>query len=150
MAGPENEGVKPTTTVTQKMEMLSSQIEEKAFHLFAARTAVGFAKRGVEQIAMNCFRDAESFLTVAKNIRSGELSVKPLVGKQLATVSAPNLKPTHPLNMVSQRFGNINRVKKIYEQLMAEPTLEKIEEFDWGKPEIETARLIFPTYCESK
>ena len=131
------------------MEAISSQIEDKAFHLFAARTAMGYAKRGVDQLALNCFRDAEAFLNVAKKIRTGEATVKAPVGKQLATASAPNLKPTHPLNMVSQRFGDINRVKKIYDQLLASPSMEKLEEFDWGKQEVETARLVFPTYCES-
>ena len=79
---------------------------------------------------------------------------------------APNLKPTHPLNMVSKRFNlpgdgakeseieaakvkALDRVKQIHNRLSKDSSLEALPEYDWGKAEVNTAREVFPAYVGS-
>lgn len=125
-----------------------AQLEQLAFRLFADRSG-RIVNRSAEVLAVQCFADAEKFLGIAAKIRAGEPLTKKPTGPQLSDCSAPNLKPTHPLNMVSQRFGDpsLMQVRKLHARIEKDPTLEAIPELDWGKAEVNTARAIFPAYA---
>lgn len=123
------------------------QLEKYAFHLFSARSAAN-QRRGTEALAIEAYRDAEAFIAVTNRVRSGEQSTAKPTGAILSEVSAPNLKPTHPHNLVSQRFGNLKRVRDIADKLEKNPNLDTFDELDWGPQEVKLARIIFPAYAE--
>lgn len=115
-----------------------------------------------ERLAIACYKKATAFLAVRDKIRSGEINVEPTKeakGVQLSTCSAPNLKKSHPLNLVSQRFGNLDRVNRIKLWLDKNPTPERdpsdlvprlqreFPDLEWGVAEINVAREVFPHYC---
>lgn len=119
-------------------------LQDFAAELFFRRTANGVRQTQVEQVATQCFRDAEVFLRVAKGVSTGQIDSTPAAPSPLSEVCAPNLKPTHPLNMVSGRFGDVAKVRSIYERLEKNPTITAIEDYDWKEPEVKLARVIFP------
>lgn len=132
----------------------AAETKRVALQLFAHRS------RGVasEQVAVQCFKDAKAFLAVAAQADAGELDKVAPAGPQLSDVSAPNLDKKHPINLASKALGNLARVQKIGQWLKANPTPERDpeelagrinQEFDlnWGLPEIDTARVIFPAYA---
>lgn len=122
----------------------AAELRDYAAELFARRTANGVRGTLVEKVATDCFKDARIFLQVAAKVASGEISSEPAPANPLSEVSAPNLKATHPHNMVSQRFGSLERVARVYEQLSANPALQELPELDWREAEVSLARLIFP------
>ncbi len=125
----------------------TGNIERIALQLFAERSARTLG-RGVEQVARQAFKDAEAFVAVAAAYRAGELvAVKD--ENILADVYAPKLKRTHPINLVSREWGDLNRVKKIAQELQANPTLETYEPMDWDKPTTALARDILPQYANN-
>jgi hypothetical protein len=134
------------------------QIETFAFRLFIERTARN-PGRDVGHIAIGCYRDAEAFMSISDKIRSGEVEVAAPVGPQLADACAPNLDETHPLNIVSKRFGSLDLAKQIHKELLAKPGIEELPKvagaggmsivLNWGKPEVNLARTILPTYVQS-
>lgn len=128
-------------------------LERYAFGLFVHRSA-SIQRRSAEQMTIECYRDAKAFVETSRQIISGEIDAKKEEGPQLSDVCAPNLKPTHPLNMVSKRFNPnpaaaFDRIKLIHNRLVKDPTLETIAEHDWGKAEVNTAREVFPAYVGS-
>jgi len=128
----------------------SDTLSEMAFQLFSDRSSRG-VRVATEALAITCFRDAAAFMDVAKRVRSGEPLTAEPEGPQLSDASAPNLKPKHPLNMVSKRFGDpkLTEVRAIHNRLLKDPTLETLSEYDWGKAEVSTAREVFPAYVGS-
>ena len=124
-------------------------IEQRAFQLFSARRAQLGLRGLAEQIAAECYRDAEAFLTVAERVRAGEAPAAKPTGPQLADCCAPNLKATHPINMVSQRFGKLDRVQEIHDRLQTDEKLDSLPEYDWGLSEIHTARTLFPAFVSA-
>ena len=128
-------------------EKLNQELDELAFRLYVERAATAAVNRLDEQTAIDCYRKAEAFLAVRDRVRSGEaVTVKP-TGPQLADASCPNLKKTHPYNLVSQRFGDLKRVRQINQWLESHPTADSYEELEWDGPTVRTARQIFPAYC---
>lgn len=124
-------------------------IEQRAFELFTARRAQLGLRGDAEQIAAECYRDAEAFSNVAQRVRSGEAPAARSAGPQLSDCCAPNLKPTHPVNMVSQRFGTLDRVQQIHAQLQADEKLDSLPEYEWGQSEVNTARTLFPAFVSA-
>lgn len=122
----------------------AAELRDYAAELFARRTANGVRGTLVEKVATDCFKDATIFLQVAAKVAAGEISSEPAPANPLSEVSAPNLKPTHPHNLVSQRFGSIERVARIYQQLSDNPALQELSDLDWREPEVTLARMIFP------
>ncbi len=124
-------------------------IERLAFELFTARRASAFSRINAEQAVRESFRDAEAFAGLAKRIRGGESNKAP-TGVQLSDACAPNLKPTHPVNLISQRFGNLDRVRKINDRLKDEIGRNEVAaELDWKESEINQAAALFPAYCSN-
>jgi hypothetical protein len=127
----------------------SDRVEQLATRLFADRTARYPGGQATEAAVLACYRDAEVFLQTLQKIQSGELSAKAPEGPQLADAHCPNLKPTHPLNMVSQRYGNLDRVRELHAKLTADPKIEELPDMDWDKHAVQTARDVFPAYVGS-
>ena len=111
------------------------------------------------QTAIAGFRAAEAFLAVRDMHREGKLTTEKAKGPQLADCCSPNLPRTHPYNMVSSRFGNLDRVAKVKAWLDSHPNPESEQEqlipdlnrafpeISWDLATINLARSIFPAYC---
>jgi hypothetical protein len=120
---------------------------ERAFRLFVERTAAGVRPLHQQQVAEQCFRDARAFSAVAARAAKGDTFDATPENNILSDASAPKLKPTHPINMVSRQFGDRKRIVEIAKRLEANPTLDELPDLDWGKPEVSTARALFPSYA---
>ena len=133
----------------EKLPARDDVIEQRAFELFTARRAQLGLRGAAEQIAAECYRDAEAFFSVADRVRAGEAPAAKPAGPQLADCCAPNLKPTHPVNMVSQRFGTLERIQEIHTRLQADEKIDSLPEYEWGLSEIHTARTLFPAFVSA-
>lgn len=139
-------------------EKQTTELDDKAFELFREMVAKSPTGRGGEQQARAAYMKAEAFLTVREAIRSGAMKPTRQEGPALTDCCAPNLRRTHPHNLVSQRFGDLKRVSVINQWLERNPTPERDPEelvsrinsefpdLSWDTPAINTARAIFPTY----
>lgn len=147
----------------------STEIEELSFRLYAERIAKMPAQVGGEAAASWAFVKAQDFIDVRDRVRSGE---KPSINEsKLADVCAPNLRPTHPHNLVSRSFADanggepkvLNRIKQICdwldknprsdEQPVALTQLDRLDpstRFDWDVPTTNIARVLLPHYATSK
>lgn len=122
------------------------EVEKVALQLFAERSSRIVRLGATRQVALESFRDAQTFLQVQAEFRSGRLVTAAPLKDPRAECFAPNLKKTHPHNLVSQEFGDLSRVAKIYAELKADPTRETYEECDWDKPQVDLARILFPAF----
>lgn len=120
-------------------------VQQVALKLYAERSGRG--KADPREIALQAFRDAEVFTEVSALYRADKLPV-PAAQDPRAICFAPNLKKTHPYNMVSRQHGDLNRVARIYSQLEANPTIEAFEELEWDAPTTSLARTLFPSYLD--
>lgn len=143
------------------------ELDDLAFKIYAQRVAAGPVKGGGEREAKTAYQRARAFLEVRDAVRSGALEVAAPAGPQLADCCAPNLPPTHPLNLVSQTYGDLAKVRRIHDWLEKNPTPEKdteelvarfrraFSDVSWGKDHAEalatinTARAVFPAYCKN-
>jgi hypothetical protein len=139
-----------------------SELDSLAFEIYKA--GVASSNRPGEAWAIESYRKAEMFLAVRSKIQNGTVKAAIPEGPQLAEVCAPNLPKTHPINLVSQRFGDLKKVNRIQAYLAnnkASPNSEDSElellervrrEFveceKWGKEELSTARVVFPAYTK--
>ena len=113
-----------------------------ALELFKGRTL----QSGVNprQLAIDCFRDATLFVAVAQEVQSGTADLFIEETNPLDLACAPNLKRTHPINLMSRAWGNLQKVQAALADLDAHPSAEFYEPYGWGKPEINQARALFP------
>lgn len=128
------------------------ELQDMAFRLFAERTSRANAKRGAEQLAKQCFTDAADFLAVAKSVATGGVKAAKPAGPQLAEWCCPNMgrelgiRPEdHPLNIVSKRYGSLEKVRKYYDRIKSDHVTE-LPELNWGPDQVSLAREIFPAY----
>lgn len=136
----------------------NSELDEFAFEIFKQSVANSPVNRGGEQHARAAYAKAEAFLAVRERVRAGEMKPAKQDGPKLCDVSAPNLRRTHPHNLVSQRFGDLAKVNRIAKWLDQNPTPEsnpdelvdrlkyEFTDLDWDLPTINVARTIFPEY----
>jgi hypothetical protein len=120
-----NEDKKQTTNDNRRCE-------DVALRLYAERSSTSRHAAAAPMI-LQCFKDAQTFLDIARQIQDGSLTTdKPET--RLSDASAPNLPHTHPMNLISQRFverngGNeeavMSRIRAIVKFLEANPTLGK-------------------------
>ena len=96
------------------------------------------------QLAIDCFRDATVFISTAKDLQSGKKDLFEEETNPLDLACAPNLKRTHPINLMSRAWGNLQKVQAALADLDAHPSAEFYEPYGWGKPEINQARALFP------
>lgn len=138
---------------------ISEELDEFAFRLYAERVAKAPAQANGEALTCWAYRKAHEFLSVREKVKAGDKS--PMAVSRLAEASAPNLKKTHPLNLVSQRFADENggearvlaRIKDILDWLRDHPRSDEnpvaYEQLDWDVPATNTARAILPHYVGS-
>src|SRR5688572_2646888 len=84
----------------------TTELDELSFRLYAERISKMPAGAGGEAAAAWAYRKAEEFVAVRSRVQAGESPS--LVESRLSEVSAPNLRPTHPHNLVSRRFSETN------------------------------------------
>lgn len=101
-----------------------------------------------EQIAIDCFRDAKAFAKIAERVLYDDIELAHADSNPLDAAFAPNLKRTHPINLISKAWGDLTKVKAALVELEANPGAEHYEPFGWGKPEINQARVLFPSVVE--
>ena len=97
-----------------------------------------------QQIALECFRYAKAFIVAMEQVLSNGLPTTDEDSSPLNGAFAPNLKKTHPVNLMSRTWGDIKQVEAVMSHLDADPTTEFYEPYGWGKPEINQARALFP------
>jgi hypothetical protein len=137
------------------------ELDSFAFEIFKQAVASSPHSRGGEQQALAAYKKAESFIGVRDRVRAGETKPAKSDGPSLCNCSAPNLRRTHPHSLVSERFGDLNKVNRIAKWLDINPTPEnepdelvsrinlEFPELSWDLPTINTARAIFPEYAVS-
>lgn len=142
----------------EKQPAAEGDRDDLAFQLFAAKSASLPLGRAGKMQAEDAYRQADAFLAVRAQAREGKLSPDKPAGPQLADCSCPNVKPTHPLNLVSRRFGDLQRVNRIKAWLDRNPTpqdepdeltarLNREFGLDWDTPQVSLARATFGAYC---
>lgn len=124
-----------------------SALDSVALKLFSERSA-RIHGRAATQVAVQCFRDAETFLAVQAGYKTGQYELKQ-EASILADCYCPNQKKTHPHNLVSRELGDINRVRKILKDLDADKGMESYGELEWDKPTTNIARDIFPSFVKA-
>lgn len=113
-----------------------------ALELFKGRSShQGIAPR---QLAIGCFRDAAAFLAAAEDVQAGNVDWFAEDTNPLDSAFAPNLKRTHPINLMSRAWGDLKKVQSVLADLEANPAAEFYELYSWGKPEVNQARALFP------
>ena len=113
-----------------------------ALELFKERSSqIGISPK---QLAIECFRDATTFTNIAEDVMSGEIDLIAEDTNPLDVAFAPNLKKTHPVNLMSRAWGDLNQVRTVLAELDANPAAEQYAPYGWGKPEVNQARALFP------
>lgn len=120
----------------------SSQLTSVALELFKERSS--HAGISPEQLAIDCYRDATAFLATTADVLSGKIDLQFEDANPLDEAFAPNLKRTHPINLMSQAWGDLEKVRTVISVLDANPAAESYETYSWGKPEVGQARALFP------
>ena len=137
---------KPSSVVTAAMSDTDT-VEQVALQLFAERSGRG--KADPREIALQAFRDATVFTQVSALYRENKMPVAAAEDPR-AICFAPNLKKTHPYNLVSRQHGNLNRVAEIFAELDKDKSRERYEELEWDEPTTSLARTLFPAYLDSR
>jgi hypothetical protein len=137
----------------------TSEIDELAFRLYAERLCKMPAQASGEAVSTWAYRKAEEFLSIREKVKSGGIAATASESK-LSEVSAPNLKPTHPHNLVSQRFADKNggeakvlsMLREIHNWLLQHPSTTdnpiaySDRGIDWDVPTTNLARVLLPNY----
>ena len=113
-----------------------------ALELFKERSSQGGFNP--KQLAIDCFRDATVFTDVAEEVMTSGIDLVAEDTNPLDEAFAPNLKRTHPINLMSQAWGDLSKVQIVLTDLEANPAAELYEPYSWGKPEVNQARALFP------
>ena len=101
-----------------------------------------------KHLAIECFRDATIFNEIAEDVLSNGIEMYSESSDPLDVAFAPNLKKTHPINLMSRAWGNLDKLKEILATLDANPATESYEPFGWGRPEVNQARALFPAVVD--
>jgi hypothetical protein len=134
----------------------STELDELAFRLYAERIAKMPAQINGEESSRWAYVKAQDFLSIRDRVRGGE--EPKLATSRLSDASAPNLKKTHPHNLVSRRFAKehggeekvLAMLKEIHNWLLNHPRSDEspvaFDKFDWDVPTTNLARVLFPDY----
>lgn len=137
----------------------TDELDELAFRLYSDRIAKLPAQSSGEAAGAWAYRKAEEFLAIRDRIKTGGVAV--IQESKLADVCAPNLKPTHPHNLVSQRYAErhggeqkvLSMLKEIHAWLLANPRSDEspvaYERLDWDVPTTNLARVLIPHYASN-
>lgn len=134
----------------------TTELDELAFRLYAERIAKMPPGASGETASGWAYKRAEEFLQVRSKVRAGEPAA---VESKLSDVCAPNLKATHPHNLVSRRYAESDHggeakaiafIKSVVEWLKANPATNEnpnpYKRLDWDVPTTNLAREILPQY----
>jgi hypothetical protein len=119
-----------------------AEIKIIAIELFKVRS--GLPGASAQQLATGCVRDAMIFVHTFNEAITGGDRLLAEDSDPLDTAFAPNLSKTHPINLMSRARGNLQKVQLALADLEANPAAEFYETYNWGKPEINQARALFP------
>lgn len=133
----------PTSSVAMTGDT-GLQLQEIALTFAAERSTQHGLTRGM---AISCFRDAKTFMEVANEALSGKLDSKEGL-TALDAAFAPNLKRSHPINLMSSEWGDLEKVKKVLDDLNQNVAADRYEPLEWGKQEVNQARALFPAVIE--
>lgn len=135
------------------------ELDELAFRLYAERISKLPAQSSGEAAGAWAYRKAEDFLAIREKVKSGDTKVTAV--SKLADAAAPNLKKTHPHNLVSQRFAEDNggearvlsMLKEIQTWLLNHPRSDEspvaYDRLDWDVPTTNLARILIPNYVSN-
>jgi hypothetical protein len=141
-------------------EKETAELNAMAFEIYKDRVAMG-AKCSHDQEALAAFKMAEAFVKVRTAIAKGDVKPRDMEASVLSNCRAPNLRKTHPYNLVSQVDGDLARVKQIHAWLEKNPTPETepqelvhrlnraFSDLGWDLPAVNVARQIFPAYASN-
>ena len=125
-----------------KSGVTDTAIAELAKQIFVEQ--FGHSQIGYKQLTINSFRAATEFLAGAQSVQNGEIDLFEEDRNPLDDAKAPNLKKTHPINLMSKAWGDVRLVQAALDDLDANPAAETYEPYGWGKPEVNQARALFP------
>ena len=137
----------------------TTELDELSFRLYAERIAKMPAQAGGEEASRWAYRKAADFLAIRERIRDGEPVAE--AKARLADVAAPNLKKTHPHNLVSQRYCDDNggeqkvlaAIRDIHNWLLSHPRSDEspvaYDKLDWDVPTTNLARVLLPNYVSN-
>lgn len=97
-----------------------------------------------QQIAIDCFRFAKAFITAMETVASEGIPNFEEDPNPLNGAFAPNLKRTHPVNLMSKNWGDLKQLETVLAHLEAEPSADSYAPLEWGRPEVNQARALFP------
>jgi len=131
----------------------NSRLEEIALKLFG-QSVNGLQPRQFEKALQHCFAAAGSFIKFAEDVRNGVVP-KAQAKPKLVPCHAPKLSKFHPINLISQRHGSVEKVRRAFEIVDkidltnpdAQVSIDMSEAgigMTWGRPEVSLAKRIFP------
>lgn len=125
-------------------EPAAMSLENVAFELFKS---MHMFPGSPEQHAIRCYRNAAAFISMSEKIQLGEVNPTAISNEVLADAYAPNLKKTHPINLMSKEWGSVKKVKEAFAEIK-NPEVKEYELYGWKESEINTARRLFPPMLE--
>lgn len=137
----------------------TNELDELAFRLYAERIAKLPAQSSGEAAGAWAYRKAEDFIAIRERVKAGDTSA--ISESKLCDACAPNLKPTHPHNLVSQRFAQrhggeakvLAMLREIHEWLKNHPRSDEspvaYDRLDWDVPTTNLARVLIPHYVSN-
>lgn len=135
----------------------TTEIDELAFRLYVERISNLPAHSSGDAAGAWAYRKAEEFVAVRDRVKAGDVTVT--ATSRLSDASAPNLKHTHPHNLVSQRFAERNggeekvlaEINRINKWLLSHPHSDDspptYDALDWDVPTTKLARVLMPHYA---
>ena len=123
----------------QAQPAVSDRVKKAAFELFKS-SSFGVSPK---MLAIRCYRAAQEFCDAEDEILSGAVSISVIDNNPLDDAYAPNLKKTHPVNLISKKWGDLKKAMEAYEHVQ-NLGVNAYEPLGWEMPECNTARALFP------
>jgi hypothetical protein len=133
-----NDNVKPQQQ--QVTPAVSDRVKKAAFELFKA-SAFGVSPK---MLAIRCYRAAQEFCDAEDEILNGTVSISVIDNNPMDDAFAPNLKKTHPVNLISKKWGDLKKAMEAW-QHVKNLSVNAYEPYGWEMPECNTARALFPS-----
>lgn len=143
-------------------EKEQAEMDKLAFELYGKRVA-SHRLDMAEATLLDCYRKAALFIKVRQRIRTEGISLAVPDEPEGADCRAPNLRPTHPYNLVAQVGGDLSKANRIKKFLDVNPTpagdngpeelLTKLNrtfpDLGWDMPTVNVARALLPVHCKA-
>ncbi len=144
-----SDGTKTETAKGDKKDYESNELKRVSIELFAASFAMAGGRINAEALSDASINAAQVFLARFGQFKAGKV-VFDRLEDALADCHAPNLRQSHPVNLVSRKYGKLDRLAEIWSQLEKLPeSANEFSEFpEWKRGEITTARTLIPATLE--